>query len=130
MASRAAWRKARDDDLETTSSATNSPRTYNSPRDIMAWSMSAMLLSNTGYFRRSRGVLCGWALLEAAGDHARHYGVSRRIVMRVAEDEVAQIPAARLHGGTCILDCEERWEQIDKTLALSRAPVAPDAGLA
>ncbi len=47
--------------------------------------------------------------------------------MRVSEEEVVQIPAARLGAGTLILDGEKCGKEIDEALALPFAPVAPDS---
>src|SRR5271157_3610976 len=49
--------------------------------------------------------------------------------MRVSEDKVAQVPAAGLALRTLLLHGEEQRKQRDEPLALSGAPVTPDAHL-
>src|SRR5271157_4002862 len=49
--------------------------------------------------------------------------------MRVSEDKVAQVPAAGLTLRTLLLHSEECRKQRDEPLALSGAPVTPNAHL-
>src|ERR1019366_8846057 len=88
-------------------------------------------------FRSLGGIRAGnlqWAFchrlfLKAASDDTGNDSVTRRVVMRVPEDEMTQVPAAGLGPRALFLHRKKSRKQSNEAPTLAVAPLAPDAHL-
>src|ERR1039458_3096509 len=88
-------------------------------------------------FRSLGGIRAGnlqWAFChrlfrKAVIDDAGNDSVTRRVVMRVPEDEMAQVPAPRLGPRALLLHRKKSRKQSNEAPTLAFTPFAPDAHL-
>src|ERR1017187_4499106 len=76
-----------------------------------------------------RLTFCHRLFRKAVSDDAGNDSVTRRVVMRVPEDEMAQVPAPRLGPRALLLHRKKSRKQSNEAPTPAVAPFAPDAHL-
>src|ERR1035438_5317579 len=76
-----------------------------------------------------RLTFCHRLFRKAVSDDAGNDSVTRRVVMRVPEDEMTQVPTAGLGARALLLHRKKCRKQSNEASALAVTPFAPDAHL-